>query len=109
MDRINELASEGWSIVAGGGGGGNSSNYHWVMMQREVVQSDFNKASFDKSGTVKTMVQGMVDTLSDILVEARKHDTGNSAAGTRVRMAMQNIKGTAQDVRKRVQKEKNRR
>ena len=47
MDRINELASEGWSVVAGGGGG-NSANYHWVMMQREVVQSDFNKSSDDE-------------------------------------------------------------
>ena len=110
MIRINKVGSEGWSIVASGGGVDRGKiNRNWVMMQREVVQSDFNKAAFDKSGTVKTMVQGMVDTLSDILVEARKHDTGNSAAGTRVRMAMQNIKGTAQDVRKRVQKEKNRR
>ncbi|MEC9090664.1 MAG: histone H1, partial [Candidatus Thermoplasmatota archaeon] len=49
----------------------------------------------------------MIDTLNDAMVDAAKHDRGNSAAGTRVRKAMQAIKGTAQDVRKQVQADKN--
>lgn len=53
------------------------------------------------------MVQGMIDTLNDALVDAGKHDRGNSAAGTRVRKAMQSIKGAAQDVRVQVQSDKN--
>jgi hypothetical protein len=53
------------------------------------------------------MVQGMIDTLNEALADAGKHDRGNSAAGTRVRKAMQTIKGCAQDVRKQVQSDKN--
>ncbi len=59
------------------------------------------------SMSVEAMVQGMIDTLNDALADAGKHDRGNSAAGTRVRKAMQAIKGTAQDVRKQVQADKN--
>lgn len=57
--------------------------------------------------SVEAMVQGMIDTLNDALGDAGKHDRGNSAAGTRVRKAMQAIKGAAQDVRKQVQADKN--
>jgi hypothetical protein len=57
--------------------------------------------------SVEAMVQGMIDTLNDALNDAGKHDRGNSAAGTRVRKAMQTIKGCAQDVRKQVQSDKN--
>jgi len=57
--------------------------------------------------SVEAMVQGMIDTLNDAMVDAAKHDRGNSAAGTRVRKAMQSIKGAAQDVRKQVQSDKN--
>ena len=57
--------------------------------------------------SVADMVQGMIDTLNDALGDAAKHDRGNSAAGTRVRKAMQAIKGAAQDVRKQVQADKN--
>ena len=53
--------------------------------------------------SVEEMVQGMIDALGD----AAKHDRGNSAAGTRVRKAMQAAKNTAQDVRKQVQADKN--
>ena len=56
--------------------------------------------------SVADMVQGMIDTLNDALGDAAKHDRGNSAAGTRVRKAMQAIKGAAQDVRKQVQADK---
>jgi len=57
--------------------------------------------------SVEAMVQGMIDELSAALGDAAKHDGGNSAAGTRVRKAMQSVKGAAQDVRKTVQADKN--
>jgi hypothetical protein len=57
--------------------------------------------------SVADMVQGMIDTLNEALVDAGKHDRGNSAAGTRVRKAMQATKNCAQDVRKQVQADKN--
>ena len=57
--------------------------------------------------SVESMVQGMIDALTDALGDAAKHDRGNSAAGTRVRKAMQSCKGSAQEVRKQVQSDKN--
>lgn len=53
------------------------------------------------------MVQGMIDELTAALADAEKHDRGNSAAGTRVRKAMQAAKNTAQDIRLKVQSDKN--
>ena len=41
------------------------------------------------------------------MADAGKHDGGNSAAGTRVRKAMQAVKGSAQAVRLQVQGDKN--
>ena len=57
--------------------------------------------------SVEAMVQEMIDTLNDALADAVKHDKGNSAAGTRVRKAMQSTKNAAQGVRKQVQADKN--
>jgi len=57
--------------------------------------------------SVESMVQGMIDALTDAMGDAAKHDRGNSAAGTRVRKAMQVCKGCAQDVRIQVQSDKN--
>ena len=57
--------------------------------------------------SVKAMVQGMINDLTEALGDAEKHDNGNSAAGTRVRKVMQAAKGLAQDVRVRVQGDKN--
>jgi len=59
------------------------------------------------SMSVESMVQGMIEALTDALGDAAKHDRGNSAAGTRVRKAMQSCKGCAQDIRKQVQSDKN--
>jgi NADH dehydrogenase FAD-containing subunit len=53
------------------------------------------------------MVQGMIDALTDALGDAAKHDKGNSAAGTRVRKAMQGAKAAAQNIRTQVQGDKN--
>ena len=52
------------------------------------------------------MVQAMIDDLTAALGDAAKHDKGNSAAGTRVRKAMQACKAAAQDVRVKVQNDK---
>ena len=57
--------------------------------------------------SVKDMVQGMINDLTETLGDAEKHDNGNSAAGTRVRKVMQAAKGLAQDVRVKVQGDKN--
>ena len=57
--------------------------------------------------SVESMVQGMIDVLTEAMNDAVKHDKGNAAAGTRVRKAMQAAKATAQEVRAKVQADKN--
>ena len=57
--------------------------------------------------SVEAMVQAMIDDLTAALGDAAKHDKGNSAAGTRVRKAMQEAKAAAQAVRVQVQSDKN--
>ena len=57
--------------------------------------------------SIADMVQKMIDDLTAALVDATKHDKGNSAAGTRVRKAMQEAKATAQAIRVQVQADKN--
>ncbi len=69
-----------------------------------MIKSGLQRA---EAMSVADMVQGMIDTLNEALVDAGKHDRGNSAAGTRVRKAMQATKNSAQDVRKQVQADKN--
>ena len=68
-----------------------------------------HKDLFASPGTmsVEAMVQAMIDDLTAALGDAAKHDKGNSAAGTRVRKAMQDSKAAAQDVRVQVQNDKN--
>lgn len=56
--------------------------------------------------SVREMVQDMINDLTDALEDAEKHDSGNSAAGTRIRKIMQTCKGLAQDVRLKVQDDK---
>ncbi|MAT48934.1 MAG: histone H1 [Euryarchaeota archaeon] len=53
------------------------------------------------------MVQSMIDDLTEAMADAGKHDGGNSAAGTRVRKAMQSAKAAAQAIRLKVQSDKN--
>jgi hypothetical protein len=57
--------------------------------------------------SVQDTLQGMIDELTDSLADAAKHDRGNSAAGTRVRKTMQNVKNGAQAIRIQVQNDKN--
>jgi hypothetical protein len=56
--------------------------------------------------SVKDMIQEMINELTEVLTDAEKHDSGNNAAGTRVRKVMQSCKGMAQNVRVRVQGDK---
>ena len=60
---------------------------------------DFNKATgiFDK----------LQDLVNDTQGDVTKFEEGNSSAGTRVRKAMQSIKGLAQEIRIEVQDQKN--
>ncbi len=57
--------------------------------------------------SVEAMVNKMIEDLNAALADAVKHDKGNAAAGTRVRKAMQAAKASAQDVRAKVQADKN--
>ena len=57
--------------------------------------------------SVKELMSNMIATLTTALPDADKHDKGNSAAGTRVRKALQSVKAAAQEVRVKVQNEKN--
>ena len=57
--------------------------------------------------SVEAMVQKMIDDLTAALGDAAKHDKGNSAAGTRVRKAMQGAEASAQAIRVQVQADKN--
>ena len=57
--------------------------------------------------SVEAMVQSMIDDLTEAMADAGKHDGGNSAAGTRVRKAMQSAKAAAQAIRLKVQSDKN--
>lgn len=57
--------------------------------------------------SVESMVQGLIDDLTERLGDAAKHDIGNNAAGTRVRKTMQSCKAIAQEIRVKVQADKN--
>ncbi|MEE2629432.1 MAG: histone H1 [Candidatus Thermoplasmatota archaeon] len=57
--------------------------------------------------SVREDIQNMINELIEALDDAEKHDKGNGAAGTRVRKVMSKCKGLAQEVRMRVQSEKN--
>lgn len=87
---------------------------HGVMKSRHLwLHSSFdgviNKSRLSKPPfmSVEAMVQKMIDELNEALADAVKHDKGNSAAGTRVRKAMQAAKAAAQDIRVQVQNDKN--
>ena len=57
--------------------------------------------------SVKLLLENIIDTLTTALPDAEKHDRGNSAAGTRVRKALQSVKVAAQEARVTVQNDKN--
>ena len=78
-----------------------------VISCYRVGARDKDRFNSDRSMSVEAMVQAMIDDLTAALGDAVKHDKGNSAAGTRVRKAMQACKAAAQDVRVQVQNDKN--
>ncbi len=55
---------------------------------------------------VREMIQSMINELIEALDDAEKHESGNSAAGTRIRKVMQTCKVLAQDVRVKVLEDK---
>ena len=52
-------------------------------------------------------IENMAETLEVLKSDVDKFNSGNMSAGTRIRKAMQEIKGQAQDLRKEVQEIKN--
>ena len=52
-------------------------------------------------------IEEMKTLLEDLQVDVDKFNSGNASAGTRIRKAMQSLKGQAQDLRKEVQEIKN--
>ena len=52
-------------------------------------------------------IENLQETLSNIQSDVEKFNNGNKSAGTRIRKAMQELKGQAQDLRKEVQEIKN--
>ncbi len=57
--------------------------------------------------TMTENVQSMIDTLSEALGNAEKHDKGNKAAGTRLRKALQTVAVGCKDGRKQVSADRN--
>lgn len=76
------------------------------MQVNHVGKTHKDRFHWGGSMSVEAMVQNMIDELTSTLVDAAKHDKGNSAAGTRVRKAMQECKASAQAVRVQVQNDK---
>jgi|TARA_B110000908_G_C10245187_1_gene448399 hypothetical protein len=52
-------------------------------------------------------IENMQSILTELAKDVDKFNGGNAAAGTRIRKAMQDVKGQAQDLRKQVQEIKN--
>lgn len=52
-------------------------------------------------------IENMQSILNELAKDVDKFNGGNAAAGTRIRKAMQDVKGQAQDLRKQVQEIKN--
>ena len=52
-------------------------------------------------------IENLQETLTSIQSDVEKFNGGNKSAGTRIRKAMQTLKGQAQDLRKEVQEIKN--
>ena len=52
-------------------------------------------------------IENLQETLTSIVSDVEKFNNGNKSAGTRIRKAMQTLKGQAQDLRKEVQEIKN--
>jgi hypothetical protein len=58
---------------------------------------------------VSDSILNLVNTLNENLVEAAKHESGNNAAGTRLRKVLQEVANCCKDLRAQVQTERNER
>jgi len=76
------------------------------MIEKCAGETAINLLLILKDMSVREMIQDMINELTDALSDAEKHDSGNNAAGTRIRKVMQTCKGLAQDVRVKVQGDK---
>ena len=57
--------------------------------------------------SVSTSVNDLIETLTTALADAEKHESGNNAAGTRLRKQLQEVVTTCKTLRKQVQEERN--
>tara|TARA_R110002124_G_scaffold150262_1_gene316653 strand:- start:786 stop:968 length:183 start_codon:yes stop_codon:yes gene_type:complete len=57
--------------------------------------------------SVTTSVNNLIENLTEALDEAAKHESGNNAAGTRLRKQLQDVVNTCKTLRKQVQEERN--
>ena len=71
-------------------------------------QMDYVHPSFGRFMSVESMVNAMIESLNDVMADAAKHDGGNSAAGYQSSpRPCKELKNAAQDVRIKVQSDKN--
>lgn len=57
--------------------------------------------------SVKQELENLISTLSSALTDAEKHETGNNAAGGRVRKVLQTTTTVCKELRKTIQEERN--
>jgi hypothetical protein len=57
--------------------------------------------------SVTTSVNTIIENLSEALADAEKHESGNNAAGARLRKQLQAAANNCKDLRKVVQEERN--
>jgi hypothetical protein len=58
---------------------------------------------------VSDSILNMINTLNENVTEATKHESGNHAAGTRLRKILQDVATCCKDLRAQVQTERNER
>ena len=57
--------------------------------------------------SVKQKLENLISTLSSVLGDAEKHETGNNAAGARVRKVLQSTTTVCKGLRKTIQEDRN--
>jgi hypothetical protein len=66
-----------------------------------------DKPMSEETKTVAEMLNELIETLNGVVEDAEKFDSGNQAAGTRVRKALQTVVNGGKDLRKAIQEIKN--
>tara|TARA_R110002153_G_scaffold1580_6_gene8078 strand:+ start:744 stop:935 length:192 start_codon:yes stop_codon:yes gene_type:complete len=57
--------------------------------------------------SVTQELQNLISSLSSAITDAERHETGNNAAGGRIRKVLQSTVTTCKDLRKTIQEERN--